>query len=90
MECGGAGRGRKLIGRNCVNLIVSWCGQFLFFCQAREEGKLPFIKKGEQGKQKNKTLASGQKIKFGEGNPQAREEGKLPFIKKGEQGKLSL
>jgi len=25
-----AGRGRKLIGRNPVNLIVGWCGQFLF------------------------------------------------------------
>jgi len=27
---GGAGRGRKLIGRNRVNLIVGWCGQFFF------------------------------------------------------------
>jgi len=27
---GGAGRGRKLIGRNRVNLIVGWCGRFLF------------------------------------------------------------
>jgi len=28
---GGAGRGRKLIGRKRVNLIVGWCGQFLIF-----------------------------------------------------------
>jgi len=30
---GGASRGRKLIGRNLINLIVSWswCGPFLFF-----------------------------------------------------------
>jgi len=27
---GGAGRGRKLIGWNRVNLIVGWCGRFLF------------------------------------------------------------
>jgi len=26
---------RKLIGRNLVNLIVSWCGQFLFFVVLR-------------------------------------------------------
>jgi len=26
-----AGRGRKLIGRKPVNLIVGWCGRFLFF-----------------------------------------------------------
>jgi len=32
---GGAGRGRKLIGRNSVNLIVGWCGQFLFFIVLR-------------------------------------------------------
>jgi len=25
---GGAGRGRKLVGRNPVNLIVGWCGRF--------------------------------------------------------------
>jgi len=28
---GGAGRGRNLIGRNPVNLIVGWGGQFFFF-----------------------------------------------------------
>jgi len=28
---GGAGRGRKWIGRKRVNLIVGWCGRFLFF-----------------------------------------------------------
>jgi len=33
---GGAGRGRKLIGRNCLNLIVGWCGQFLFFVVLRQ------------------------------------------------------
>jgi len=27
---GGAGRGRKLIGRKPANLIVGWCGRFLF------------------------------------------------------------
>jgi len=26
-----AGRGRKLIGSKRINLIVGWCGQFLFF-----------------------------------------------------------
>jgi len=30
-EKGGASRGRKLIGRNRVNLIVCWSGRFLFF-----------------------------------------------------------
>jgi len=29
---GGAGRGRKLIGRDLVNLIVGWCGRFFIFC----------------------------------------------------------
>jgi len=42
---GGAGRGRKLIGRNPVNLIVGWCGQFLFFvvpCQfSQDNGEWP-------------------------------------------------
>jgi len=33
---GGAGRGRKLIGRKPVNLIVSWCRQFLFFVVPRQ------------------------------------------------------
>jgi len=32
----GAGRGRKLIGRNPVNLIVGWCGRFLFFVVPRQ------------------------------------------------------
>jgi len=32
---GGAGRGRKLIGRKLVNLIVGWFGQFLFFVVRR-------------------------------------------------------
>jgi len=27
----GAIRGGKVIGRNCLNLIVGWCGRFLFF-----------------------------------------------------------
>jgi len=30
-EQGGARRGRKVIGRNSINLIVRWCGLFLFF-----------------------------------------------------------
>jgi len=33
---GGAGRGRKLIGRKPVNLIVGWCGRFLFFVVPRQ------------------------------------------------------
>jgi len=33
---GGAGRGRKFIGRNLVNLIVGWCGRFLFFVVPRQ------------------------------------------------------
>jgi len=33
---GGASRGRKLIGRNSVNLIVDWCGRFLFFVVPRQ------------------------------------------------------
>jgi len=28
--------GRKLIGRNPVNLIVGWCGRFLFFVVPRQ------------------------------------------------------
>jgi len=31
-----AGRGRKLIGRKPVNLIVGWCGQFLFSVVPRQ------------------------------------------------------
>jgi len=33
---GGAGRGRKMIGRKSVNLIVGWCGRFLFFVVPRQ------------------------------------------------------
>jgi len=32
----GAGRGRKLIGMKSVNLIVGWCGQFLFSVVPRQ------------------------------------------------------
>jgi len=32
----GADRGRKMIGRNRVNLIVGWCGRFLFFVVPRQ------------------------------------------------------
>jgi len=35
-ELGGACRGKKLIGRNPVNLIVRWCGRFLFFVVPRQ------------------------------------------------------
>jgi len=49
-DYGGAGRGRKLIGKNSVNLIVGWCGRFLFFVVLRQFSL--------------KTLASGQKIKL--------------------------
>jgi len=31
LNSGSAGRGRKFIGRNRVNLVVGWCGRFLFF-----------------------------------------------------------
>jgi len=31
LPLGGARRGRKWIGRNAINLIVGWCGRFLFF-----------------------------------------------------------
>jgi len=33
---GGAGRGRKLIGRKPINLVVGWCGGFLFFVVPRK------------------------------------------------------
>jgi len=32
----GWGRERKLIGRSRVNLIVGWCGRFLFFVVLRQ------------------------------------------------------
>jgi len=37
---GGASRGRKLIGREPIHLIVGWCGRFLFFvvpCQFSQD-----------------------------------------------------
>jgi len=34
----GAGRGEKMIGRKHVNLIVGWCGRFLF---PRQIGEWP-------------------------------------------------
>jgi len=36
IDLGGAGRGRNLIWRNPVNLIVGWCGRFLFFVVPRQ------------------------------------------------------
>jgi len=36
LRVGGAGRGRKLIGRKPVNLIVGWSGRFLFFVVPRQ------------------------------------------------------
>jgi len=44
----GPSRGRNLIGRNSVNLIVGWGGQFFLLCLVNF----------------HKILASGQKIKF--------------------------
>jgi len=45
---GGAGRGRKVIGRKPVNLIVGWCGRFLFFVVPRQFSRVGWFQLREK------------------------------------------